>query len=203
MGPLPLALLIVLEEYTPGRCDGCNPLLPLQQRRYNRVQNTRRSINFVDGRLKVVHALVLHGQLNGLFVVDPPCVHRSHVDQAGDVVLRAGTRHHVESSLGHVGVRVVLALIAVEFSLHCTYVDDELPRRGVALHANLQSSIDDRRRHGVDGQNFSHFVCGHLVQTQHPAVLPAQVNLLPIDVTCALGEEQRIVHVVASDDDCL
>jgi hypothetical protein len=137
MGPLPLALLIVLEEYSPGRRDGCNSLLPLKQRGYNRVQDTRRSINFVDGRLKVVHALVLHGQLHGLFVVDPTCVYSCHVDEAGDVVLCAGPRHHVESGLGHVGVRMVLALIAVEFSLHCTYVDDELPCLRVALHASL------------------------------------------------------------------
>jgi hypothetical protein len=150
-----------------------------------------------------VQALVLHGQLHRLFVVDPAGVHRSHVDEAGDVVLRACAGHHVECSLGHVGVRMVLALVPVEFALHGTDIHDELPSFGVAFHAFLEPGVNERRRHSVDRENFRHFVSRHLVQAQHPAVFSPEVHLLPIDVHGALGEQQRVVNFITSDDDSL
>lgn len=53
-------------------------------------------------------------------------VDRVHKDAALGEVLGGRARHHVDGRLGHVGVRVVRRLRAVELALHRAHVDDEL-----------------------------------------------------------------------------
>ena len=55
----------------------------------------------------------------GPFVCAPTCVHRAHVDPVQLELELAGPGEHVQGGLGHVGVRVAVALAhTFKLSLH-------------------------------------------------------------------------------------
>ena len=102
---LPLAHVVVFEKAAARRLR----VLSLRQaveRCDDRIEHPRRRVDLVDRRLEVMRLRIRRRLCGGLLVVDPTRVHRGHINVRLRVVGRAGPRHHVERSLGHVRVRV-------------------------------------------------------------------------------------------------
>lgn len=139
---LPLGLVVVLKELARH---SLARVVPVE----DRVQNARSGVNLVDRRLEIRVGSVSMRLLQRVLVVDPateianrsdkhgkhncnsgrwdvPRVDRIHVNVACAQILCACTRHHVERSLGHVGVRVVGRLVAIKLAFHGADVHDEL-----------------------------------------------------------------------------
>ena len=100
--------------------------------------------------------------------------------------------------------------VPIELALHRRHIDDvfillssvqnEQPllpyRAGVAHHHVLQVPIDDERRQRVDGKHFRHLGRLDLLELQHPAIGPSQVQLLRVDVACVDWKQRRVVLTV-------
>jgi len=107
--------MIILQKYSSSR--HCARIVPLLEAAEDGVTNARCRIYFVDGGLKMRRCCGGRRHLQGVFVVDPPGVHRSHEDGVffGQGP-RAGPRHHVQSGFRHVGVGVVRRLVTVKLA---------------------------------------------------------------------------------------
>ena len=117
------------------------------------VRHSRRGVHFVDWRLKVVHVRGSRGDLPRVFVVDPPRIHRSHVNiMLLRELRRTRSRHHVQRGFGHVPLLVVLGFVAVKCILHRA---DQLRAVAptapfMALHVPIDPDLfrDTIRKHG-------------------------------------------------------
>mmetsp|Transcript_38301 Transcript_38301/g.89084 ORF Transcript_38301/g.89084 Transcript_38301/m.89084 type:complete len:206 (+) Transcript_38301:188-805(+) len=167
------------------------------------MQDPRRCVDLVDGRLKMVLLGDPRRGLRGILVVDPPRVHAVHVHPVSlRQVLGAGPGEHVQGRLGHVGVRMPGRLVPIELSLHGADVD-YVPRRPPlppGRQEGVQAGVEDEGGDGVDEKGFHHLGGGDVLELEEPAVVAAQVQLLAVDVGEAGGEEGAVGYGVFGEE---
>ena len=81
-------------------------------------------------------------------------------------------------------------VVAIELALHRTHIDDVLVASGSAQHQRLQPRIENVGRDGIDELHLEQLRRLDLVQPQPPAVDLAQIDLLPILIVTAAGEQR-------------
>ena len=111
--------------------------LPLQNPHVNRVEHPHRPIQAIQRALETVFITHLLDKLKRVLVGDPASINRIHKDAILLKLLSTCPCDHVEGSLRHIGVGMVLAFVApVENTLHRRYVDD--PRGRIPHHLALE-----------------------------------------------------------------
>ena len=140
--------------------------------------------------------MVLHlprRDLRRVLVGHPAGIHGVHVNAVHLVIRRRGARHHVQSRLRHVRVRMPRGLVlAVKLPFHRRDVHDVLVALGRAQHERFQPRVQNERRNRVHQLHFQQFHGRHFRHGQPPRIALAQIHLLQILVKLALREERLL-----------
>src|ERR1039458_8780090 len=88
---LPISRLKVLEELAPNMLAGI-------EAGDDRIDDPRRPVHDIQGRVKAVVAHLARRDFFGVFVRDPARIDAVHMDAVGVVVRRRGAGHHVQRS---------------------------------------------------------------------------------------------------------
>ena len=140
----PIGGLVVLEKFSPemdSRIFASN----------DRVHNPRRAVYDVEWWMEAMFLDFSGGDLDGVFVGHPSGIDAVHVDAVGVVVGGGGPSHHIERSLGHIGVWVASCFeFSVELTFHGGDIDDVLIAFRGAKEEGFESGVDQKRGDGVD-----------------------------------------------------
>ncbi len=119
------------------------------------IEDARRAVHDVERRMKAMVANLAGGNWGGIFIRDPACIHAVHVDAVCMVIGCRSARHHVERSLGHIGVGMSSRLgLAVELAFDGGNIDDMFVAFKGAEHQRFQARIEDEGRCGINQMHF-------------------------------------------------
>src|SRR5580765_1411548 len=129
--PLPIRRHVILQKVSPY-------LLAGVQTGDDGIEDARRTVHGIERWMKAMFGELARGEVGRVFVRHPTCVHGVHVNAIRVIFRRGGACHHIERSLGHVGVRMARGLeFTIELPLDSGDVHDVFVPLDGAKHQRL------------------------------------------------------------------